>query len=251
MSDPLPPLPPALDRLFADERDAPAGSDEERRAIGMRIAATVGLASLGGSAAAATSGSAGATASTAAGIAGKIVALVLAVGVIGGGTALVLGRHGHDAPAPRPQPSAALTGTATVPVAQPHPELPSPAVETAMPPPPASPAISDSASPPREAPRHETVARRAPPAEDQPALLAQAWSALGRDDAAAVLALVERDAAAHPDGPLDEERDALRIEALRRLGHLDEARRAARAFLTRYPSSLQRALVKRALEEAP
>lgn len=59
------------------------------------------------------------------------------------------------------------------------------------------------------------------------------------------LALVELDLRSHPSGPLDEEREALRIRALVAVGRLDEARTLTTAFAQRYPSSIQLTLLER------
>ena len=48
-------------------------------------------------------------------------------------------------------------------------------------------------------------------------------------------------------GRLAEERDALRIRALDKLGKRDASRAAARAFTKRYPKSIHRLAVERVL----
>ena len=65
------------------------------------------------------------------------------------------------------------------------------------------------------------------------------------------LSIVDEDTRLHESGALDEERDAVRIVALARLGRLDEARRAATQFEHDYPTSLHHDLVKRALAGGP
>jgi hypothetical protein len=91
-----------------------------------------------------------------------------------------------------------------------------------------------------------------PPAEPadattQAELIRQAWSALAVGEPDRALAIVLEDARLHDGGALDEERDAVRIVALARLGRLDEARRAATQFDHDYPTSLHHDLVTRAL----
>jgi hypothetical protein len=82
-------------------------------------------------------------------------------------------------------------------------------------------------------------------------LLARAWAALERGEPRAALELVDRHRAAHPESALAEEREALRIVALRRLHRNAEARAAASAFSARYPDSIHRPLVDPALEATP
>jgi hypothetical protein len=75
-----------------------------------------------------------------------------------------------------------------------------------------------------------------------------------RDVAAApaqALAAADAHRRAFPDGQLAAEREFLAIEALRRLGRLDEARQRARALEARYPSSSYAARAARLLQPAP
>jgi hypothetical protein len=61
------------------------------------------------------------------------------------------------------------------------------------------------------------------------------------------LALAEEHLNRYPHGILDQEREALRIEALVALGRMDEARSRARAFEAAYPGSPHRARIAHAL----
>jgi hypothetical protein len=90
-----------------------------------------------------------------------------------------------------------------------------------------------------------------PDSPTQAELIRQAWSALAVGEADRALSIVRDDAHLHQGGALDEERDAVRIVALARLGHLDEARTAATQFEHAYPSSLHHDLVVRALAGEP
>lgn len=256
MSD-LSPLPGEIQALIAAEADAPVPAD--RAAVRARVLATVGIAAgtaiatSGAASAAATSAGAASTAgagagaaAVASGITGKILVIAIAATVVGG-TAVIVTR---DDPAPR------ATHVGAVAPAQP-PAPSQPAAQHAAPAPiapssPAPPAVSPPASKPRpvdRAPSPPAVVE--PEVDDQPTLLHRAWDALGRGDAAAALDAVELDATHHPDGPLAEEREALRIDALLRLSRTDEARDRARAFAARYPDSIHRDLVARALGDAP
>ena len=87
-----------------------------------------------------------------------------------------------------------------------------------------------------------------PPAAtpSQPELLAKAWAALERAPGEA-LKLVELDARLHATGTLSEEREALRIYALVKLGRVTEARELAQRFTARYPQSLHRSRIDTAV----
>ena len=65
------------------------------------------------------------------------------------------------------------------------------------------------------------------------------------------LALTNEHRLRYPHGILDQEREALAIEALIKLGRLDEARPRARAFALTYPGSPHQARLERALTSAP
>jgi hypothetical protein len=117
---------------------------------------------------------------------------------------------------------------------------------------------------PAPAPKRATTAARpsartvepvaTPRADDAPSqaqLLRRAWTALNAGAAAEALAIVNDDVRRHPDGSLTEERAALNVLALEKLGRRDEARAASAAFATRYPTSVHRARIERALEETP
>lgn len=85
-------------------------------------------------------------------------------------------------------------------------------------------------------------------ARSQASILAEATRALTDGDGSRVLVLVAEDRRAHRDGPLAEEREALRLSALLVLDRSKEARAAAHRFLARYPTTSHKRLVDRALE---
>lgn len=94
------------------------------------------------------------------------------------------------------------------------------------------------------------------PAAEAPAQLAEeahllhgAHAALAAGDAQGALAGVLRHARHHPAGLLAEEREALHVRALLVLGHHTEAIARGRDFIRRYPGSVQRPAVERALAE--
>jgi hypothetical protein len=234
------PLPASVRELIAAEEAAPPGGD--RAAIRGRVLASVGIAAAATAATTSTS-----AASTAGVVTGKLIAFVLVVGAIGGGVAVVARRNSDVRPAaPRVEP---------------------PVPRAVVPAPPAPPAVAPSVSPPVESTTAQALAAPAPvvvPAKPSPrkptpessapsqrALLADAWAALGRGEHETALSIVERDARLHPGGALAEEREALRIDILLRLGRTGDAGIRARAFADRYPDSLHHALVERAIHEAP
>lgn len=86
------------------------------------------------------------------------------------------------------------------------------------------------------------------PTISEVALLEQARSALRGGDAAHALALVEQAATSYPDGVLVEEREALAIETLIKLGRRDEAVAKWSKFATSYPRSNYHARLQRLIE---
>jgi hypothetical protein len=256
------PLPPELKDLVAAERAAPTPDAAARAAARARLAATVGHA---------PPGAAGAFG------AGKLLA-ILAV-VVAAGTFAVLHRRGSH---PRPTaPAVASSTPATTPTPAPvaivsstTPSMPQPAQaeETST----AKGTKNTKTSslgglggnplrPPKASVPSTTEASHAEPAEAPPSpppaepadtttqaeLIRQAWSALAVGEPERALSIVREDARLHEGGALDEERDAVRIVALARLGRLDEARLAAAQFEHDYPTSLHHDLVQRALAGGP
>jgi len=81
------------------------------------------------------------------------------------------------------------------------------------------------------------------------ALLLEARQALVTSPARALF-LAQEHLRRYPHGILDQEREALTIEALVALGKVDEARARARAFERTYPASPHRARIEHALARA-
>jgi hypothetical protein len=207
------PLPPELRDLFAHERDVPAA---DRVEIRQRLERSIGTPP-------APAGS---------GLAGKKLLLVLA----GVATVAAIWFARRDTSVPVAAPESPAIASA----AEPEVEHAAPAREPAPPPavePPASvntaPAISPAAAP---APR-----------SSQAELLARAWQALAGNDAAATLKLLDDDRRLHPDGALSEEREAMQVQALRAAGRTDDARAHGRRFLERWPQSVHRHAVAKAV----
>jgi hypothetical protein len=238
VSDELRPLPPEIAALLSDERDAAPPSAEARSRVRGRLQATLGAAVLGAAATAgsvATPAAAGTLATTGklTAVAGKPMALALAVkvgiavcGVGAVGATAYLARHTTPPRVAAPTTSAPIAPTFVAPAA---PSVPLP-----------PPAPSVATTPPLPLPSAPSVAAPAPhrSLREERALLERARAALADDDAAGALAAVERHARRFPDGQLVEERDSLRVRALAAAGDRDEARRRADEFARRYPESL-------------
>jgi hypothetical protein len=131
---------------------------------------------------------------------------------------------------------------APAPLATPVQQVEPPPVEPA--PPAMKPTIEDAQrtepAPDKPAVRHT---RSSAPSTGESALLQRAQSALARDPARA-LALTEQHRRSFPAGALSEEREAIAIQALRRLGREPEARARAARFETKYPNSVHRSRVR-------
>jgi hypothetical protein len=246
--------PDALRQLIAAERAAPVTNAAAQAAVRAKVGATLGIGKV-----------AAAGAVTKAALTLKVLTVVIAVGAV---TTAVVATRDHA--------QASATATAPARAAAPRPSL-VPAGVTATPievTPIAEEPPRDKAPPSSDAPaadltvlgvpRHPTrrartehVAPRSsataqpvspPPApRSQADLLADASRALSGDDATHALALIDEDARAHPDGPLGEEREALRISTLSALGRRAEAADAAARLLAKYPRTIHRLLAEGAL----
>ena len=101
---------------------------------------------------------------------------------------------------------------------------------------------------PRVPPRSDEAAEQEPAAKSRPrpsetyalelALLDRARAALAGGDFSTALVPINEHRRRFPNGRLVEEREALRVKALRGLGREDEARRAAADFRARFPRSV-------------
>jgi hypothetical protein len=91
----------------------------------------------------------------------------------------------------------------------------------------------------------------ATPSEDELAILGTAQRALVADDPRAALLAAERHAARFPSGLMTEEREAIAIEALVRLGRTDDASARFERFRTSYPRSSYRHRLERLLSNEP
>lgn len=241
-------VPTELAELITAERAAAVAPTAERAAIRAKIAASAGKAALGQAAA-----------STAFGGAGKVIAVIAIMAA--GGAAALIARGRSDIASP-PKTSAPSQEAQVVPPPDPTPIAPVTESVVAAPAAPAAPPVaapSPQAAPPvavvsRPA-RTVTVVPSAPsPAAatiipSQPELVRRAWAALKSADAAGALAIVKQDRTEHPDGPLEEERDAIEVLALIKLQPGADASAVAAGFLDRYPASIHRGLIERAIAE--
>jgi hypothetical protein len=219
--DRLPPLPPFAESLLEAERRRPPPTTRERRALWRR--ARRSLIAGGFLAPALAAGKVGAALAT------KIVvaALVVSVGV---SAALQLRSPSHPAAKP-------ASHRAPVAAAPPNPPFES--------------GSSSQVPSPRSGEGQGEAAASAPDPDAlfkaEAALIDQARAALARHDPHRALTTLARHERRFPTGVFEEEREALRVRALALDGQRDDARAAADRFRVRFPRSLFRDVVERAL----
>jgi hypothetical protein len=96
-----------------------------------------------------------------------------------------------------------------------------------------------------------------PPAQDvdplasEIALITQARARLRQGDATGAQSVIDELRAKYPDGVLTQEREIVEIDLLRVLGHREEARRRARAFVDQYPHSPHNVSLRPLLDQSP
>ncbi|MHB1847258.1 MAG: hypothetical protein ACYCWW_20735 [Deltaproteobacteria bacterium] len=146
-------------------------------------------------------------------------------------------------------------------VVHPAPSLPPPAAPLPQLPslltPAPRPKATRASAPPRS-PSRPPAARQPEPEPPSDAslaaersLIAQARSALQRGAPTDALSALAAHARQFPEGRLEEEREALRVQALVALGDRPGAERAAAEFARNYPQSLMRPAVEAALRGGP
>jgi hypothetical protein len=209
-------------------------SSEALAALGVAVPT---LAELAGSALSSGAQASAGAASKALGIAGASKALGATVLVVVTG-ASVYAVYGGSSPSPSVPPAVEapvkMRDRAGVPRSE--PVAPSESAEDELAP---APEPAD-----REPVRTQQRAKApaAPPAELP--LLERARSQLGHNPSAA-LDLVRRHEQQFPNSQFVQEREVIRIEALRRLGKSDEAERRGREFDERFPESAHRSKLRR------
>jgi hypothetical protein len=209
----LDPIDPNLGALFVAERvrsRAPAGTKA-------RV-----LERLDGSiAAGAATGVAGAS------LGAKLLPILGAfvVGGAVGGAAVAVARPPHVVYVDRPVPVASVVSSTVE---------PPPTIEIVT-----TPAVEKTA-PSASAPQEGTLAA-------ERAVLDVARSALARGDGAHALEAAERHGRMFPRGQMAEEREAIAVQALVRLGRVDEARARGDRFRSRFPNSVLGPVIDAAL----
>ena len=232
----LPPLSPNLRALVDAERTKVSAEPARAAAV---LAATEGvIAASVAAASVAVVASAGVAAKAAASkgaitlSVAKVVAIVATAFVVGAGVGASIDR----AVRPDPAPLSPAAPVAIAPTVIPVPTAPP--VEAPVVTPSALPAATPVASDRVPAPASAASATRprGDLAQEQAIIdAARAGLASGRNED--VLAAADRHAHSFPHGQLSEERDAMRILALARLGREPEAKRRLEQFRTAYPRS--------------
>jgi hypothetical protein len=246
MSESLPPLPPELESLFVAERthvDGDVASRERHQRVRNRLESSVVALSV-----AASLGTAVTLATKTAGAAGLLSAGVrLGKRLLGVKAALVAvtvasagagGIVGFEVGKRTQVPKSVLPIVKAVPVVASESVIPAPPVSSALTPPEVR-----SAKPVRET-RDDDDAKLA----EEIALVQMARTALLRGDATLALEGTEKHRRKFAKGRLAEERESVAIQALARLGRLDEARARLRLFEQRYPNSVALPAVRRDVE---
>jgi len=155
----------------------------------------------------------------------------------------------HDRPAP-----ALVAPAASAPAPLPGP-APAPAHPPAVEPRVQAPEVVAPPPVPKQSPPPVIDHKVAPAVEPTPALpremdlLTPALEALRTNDPARALALAERHATLYARGAFAEEREAIAIEALQRLGQHDRARARLAGFAASYPRSSYRPRLDRLVRE--
>jgi len=163
-------------------------------------------------------------------------AAAIALLVVGGGVWAWRGHHEAAAPIAVARPTERASVSAPVSHADPAP-MPAPPVARPI---------------PRARVAHRTVTAPLPAdaLTREIGLVDAARRALAAAPGQA-LAAADAHRRAFPDGQLAAEREFLAVEALRRLGRIEDARQRARALEARYPSSSYAARAARLLQPAP
>jgi len=230
------PLRPDIASLLAAERSAAGCDAGSRVALRARLANTISGAAPTPSTVS-TEGASGVGGVGGALGTGKLMAVIALVVGIGVATVVLTSSRDDDtAPTPAPQPVTRLE----------PPRVEPPRVEPLK--------AVVAAAPPviRPAPAAPVTHPTSSPAPSEASLLGQAWSAIASGNARHALELADRDARLYPAGVMREERTAIEVVALAKLGRTTDAHVAAKQFLVRYPTSLHRALVEQSIStESP
>jgi hypothetical protein len=219
--------------------------DADRERIRNAVLSTVGVTVTAAAATGAGAASAAAATTATSSIVTKLIVVIVALGAIGGGTALLSRKQsagvGNQRVDVGKQQAVATQPSTSREVIAPSVDTPAP-IESQTTPAPRPPAP---VTRPQTPPPHEARATSAPaasePSESDARRLARAVAASERGDAAEALAVLDGVASS---SALVEERDALRIIVLQKLGRTDDACAGVTTFVARYPQSIHRAAVE-------
>ena len=224
--------------------DEPTSDDRKRIRTSLVVRLGAGAAAAGATTSAGSgAAAAGAMKATGAGLAGmfpKGIALVSAVSAIGLGAYVMRAPSSGEGPAPIQAAASVSSQPVVAPSSEPEPKQPEPRATA-----------EGSASPPArawispEVPSEDT----SPHLADEVEALREAHTALREGRAGEAMEVLDQDAA--PSSGLEQERAAMRVFALCRLGKTQEAQRQAKAFLAQWPKSPHAARVRTACTEAP
>jgi hypothetical protein len=210
--------------LEGGRQDLPSRSEVGHLAA--RLAPVLGGAAVAaGTAAVVASGGAAGAGQAGVGLGVKLLVGVALAGVVGGGVVLLTS---DETPRPHDPPAAARE-----PVVTPH----------AGPETPMSPELQSPSEPVPSARAKQPLLPNASEAQ----LLQRAQSAL-KDNPEGALALAREHRRRFPQGALAQEREVIMIEAMSRLGRIDEARKRSERFERNYPGSAHRRKVESAVE---
>lgn len=233
----LPPLAPELRSLIEAEAGAPTSGPEDVAATRDRLLRSIAVAG-GAGIEPTTPGSAAGTFAVAGG-ALKTLAVVTAMVALGGGAYLLSRDDGtaahevtHTVTSTDTEQPAARVDAPAERAPSPAPDVPVSVVTTDEP---------EHAAPAPKRRRHNAAERpetdeTPPPGEES--LIAAGLAAVSAGDFATALDLAEQHGTLYPDGAMQQEREILRILALRQLGRQQEAAEREAAFRRRYPASV-------------
>ena len=255
-------IPSYVAELFAAERQAPRPSAEVERRVRGKVAITLAAAAAGTATLGASSAAAG-TVAVSAKVTGlalgiKLSVVAVSVAVVGAAGGIAWRQPVATRPSPaavvRPVPSHRIAAPAR-PSVSPLPEVAAPVAEAPIPaePPHATPTVAKPAVRPARA--TGAVARdedniqgnnRGSLAEESP-LIDQARRSIETHYPVQALARLEEHKRRFPRGQLEEEREALWVQALVARGNTDAARARAVEFRDRFPHSIQLSIVEAAV----
>lgn len=222
---------------------SPADRARIRRAVLATVAGGAGLAASTAASSAAASSTIAAT--TGLSLGAKILAAVIVVGAVGGGTiAIAPWEEAEVAEVRTERPRARRTEEPALAIEEPEPVVIAPVLEEPAAP---EPVVE---APERQRPRARVVPapEPVPPAVDGMAEIRELQAAMRARDPSTALALLAEHERRYPRSQYSEEREAQRVVALCGAGRREEARALAARFLREHPRSPQATRVRTACE---